>query len=71
MVRQLRLLKFLYIMVTGTLISYYYSMFMPKDGVVQGILYISVALIIMVPYYMIYQWIFGRFERHEHAGDED
>lgn len=68
--RQLRLLKILYILATGSTLSYYYSMYMPKDGVVQGILYITVELGLAVLYYFVYRWIFGRFERHEHAGDE-
>ncbi|MDZ5712753.1 hypothetical protein [Jeotgalibacillus haloalkalitolerans] len=58
----MKFLKILYIFITGTIISYYYGLYMPKDGVVQGILYWIAAALVGIIYYLIYRWIFSRFE---------
>lgn len=58
----LKILKVLYILLTGSIVSYYHS-FIPKDGLVNGILYFSTAIPIAIVYYLIYRWVFNRFDR--------
>ncbi len=57
----LKILKVLYILLTGSIVSYYHSMFIPKDGLVNDIIYFSTAIPIAILYYLIYQWVFSRF----------
>ncbi|AJD90334.1 hypothetical protein JMA_10170 [Jeotgalibacillus malaysiensis] len=64
----LKILKVLYILLTGSIVSYYHSMFIPKDGLVNGIIYFSTAIPIAILYYLIYKWVFSRFDKPTEDG---
>ncbi|TFD94391.1 hypothetical protein [Jeotgalibacillus sp. R-1-5s-1] len=48
------ILRVLFLLTTGSVMMYYYSQLMPKDGLVNSVLYFVVLIPIVIVYYVFY-----------------